>query len=225
RDHQKCRRHVSQTLGESTQVKDRQKYRIRRKRPREVQILYMCRCDKVEVRDLKAGGIGSDAKQIDDKHTWSSLSNTSTSSSIWTDESPSTAEIVLKIMVIHPKEMCSLIKALMELHSYGGRREILSLGLSQRLERKPCVHDLFGKEKPAAVFVAGIVSQKQMSKFSESKMLAEQMADSNRKGFPERLAYVQGAADGSKPFLKRINFLSAEKNRSCSAPRDAMVKK
>lgn len=45
------------------------------------------------------------------------------------------------------------------------------------------------------------------------------MADSNRKGFPERLAYVQGAADGSKPFLKRINFLSAEKNRSCSAPR------
>ncbi|CAF1701578.1 unnamed protein product [Brassica napus] len=64
-----------------------------------------------------------------------------------------------------------------------------------------------------------IVSQKQMSKFSESKMLAEQMADSNRKGFPERLAYVQGAADGSKPFLKRINFLSAEKNRSCSAPR------
>ncbi|KAF8102712.1 hypothetical protein N665_0196s0007 [Sinapis alba] len=101
--------------------------------------------------------------------------------------------------------------------------------------RNPRVHDLFGKEKPAAVFVPGIVSQKQilgLSKFYDSKvLLAERVAETNRKGFPERLAYGQRAvldtdvghfrreADGSKPFLKRLNFLSAEKSRSSSAPR------
>ncbi|KAJ4891260.1 hypothetical protein Rs2_31008 [Raphanus sativus] len=108
--------------------------------------------------------------------------------------------------------------------------------LDERI-RNPRVHDMFGKEKPAAVFVPGIVSQKQilgLSKFYDSKvLLAERVAEANRKGgFPERLAYGQRAvldsdvghfrreADGSsKPFLKRLNFLSAEKNRSSSAPR------
>ncbi|KAL1195696.1 hypothetical protein V5N11_035676 [Cardamine amara subsp. amara] len=111
--------------------------------------------------------------------------------------------------------------------------------LDERI-RNPRVHDLFGKVKPAAVFVPGIVSQKHfigLSKFYDSKvLLAERVAETNRKGFPERLVYGKGPVmdsdvvgrregDGSKPFLKRMNFLSAEKNnrslpeRSCSAPR------
>ncbi|CAN8247407.1 unnamed protein product [Cochlearia groenlandica] len=111
---------------------------------------------------------------------------------------------------------------------------------SEERIRNPRVHDLFGKEKPAAVFVPRIISQKQiigLSKFYDSKvLLAKRVAETNRKGFPKSLVYGQGAAlesdvdpfrreaDASKPFLKRINFLNAEKNiflseRSCSAPR------
>jgi len=56
---------------------------------------YIKKCDKVEDKSVKAGGvIGSqelrNMQGIDklmDKHTRSSLSNTSTSSSLWTDES------------------------------------------------------------------------------------------------------------------------------------------
>ncbi|XP_010521905.1 PREDICTED: uncharacterized protein LOC104800710 [Tarenaya hassleriana] len=109
--------------------------------------------------------------------------------------------------------------------------------------RNSRVHDLFGKEKTAPVFVPGIVPQKQfigLSKFYDTKVfLAERVAETDRKGVPGRSVYRQGGvldsgaslscpspreADNNKPFLKRISFMSLEKNkfsseRSRSAPR------
>lgn len=271
---------------------------------------YIKKCDKPEARDVKAG-----AKQIDNKHARSSLSNTSTSSSLRTDESSSSTDSgkglvdsPFRTRINHPplqyylmsskpgdcsldngdtitsQTLCSLPDATkrdaVQVHqSPRGTaflqnekkdssdvkivpktrtfltpskpespsstrvisRSLLADDFNKKGEkmderiRNPRVHDMFGKEKPAAaVFVPGIVSQKQilgLSKFYDSKvLLAERVAEANRKGlFPERLAYEQRAvldghfrreaADGSKPFLKRLNFLSAEKNRSSSAPR------
>ncbi|ESQ51461.1 hypothetical protein EUTSA_v10016221mg [Eutrema salsugineum] len=297
---------------------------------------YIKKCEKLEVKDVKAGGFGSQDlrsrqsgdKQFD-KHTRSSLSNTSTSSSLWTDESSTDSSRGLcaspfRKRINHPPLQYYLMSSkpgdcpqdfvplpprdngdTSEIHSSlpgnntdgqkdSTRRDVqfhqsprgtaflqnekkdsdlkivpktrtflssskpdspsctrvISRNLADDFKKKaeksderirnPRVHDLFGKEKPAAVFVPGIVSQKQiigLSKFYDSKvLLAERVAETNRKGFPERLTYVQGPvldsdvghfrreADGSKPFLKRINFLSAEKNRfsserSRSAPR------
>ncbi|CAN7011127.1 unnamed protein product [Brassica oleracea var. botrytis] len=260
---------------------------------------------KPEARDVKAG-----AKQIDSKHTRSSLSNTSTSSSLCTDESSSTdsgkrlVDSPFRRRINHPplqyylmsskpgdcsqdvepprddghtdttkrdavqvhqsprgtaflqkeKKDSSDVKIVPKTRTFLSpskpespsattrviSRTLLAHDFNKKGEklderiRNPRVHDMFGKEKPAAaVFVPGIVSQKQilgLSKFYDSKvLLAERVAEANRKGlFPERLAYEQPvldghfrreAADGSKPFLKRLNFLSAEKNRSSSAPR------
>ncbi|KAF8116058.1 hypothetical protein N665_0023s0036 [Sinapis alba] len=249
---------------------------------------YVNKCEKLQVRDVKAGGIGSessDAKQMDDKHTRSSLSNTSTSSSLWTDDESSNdlsrglcASPFIK-RVNHPPLQYYLMSSkpgeCSEDNGYTSQRDVqfhqsphgtaflqsekkdyefkivakpqtflspskpervISRNLADDFNKKgeerirnPHGHDMFGKVNHPAVFVPGIVSQRQimgLSKFYDSKVsLAERVADSNSKGFPKRLAYGQGtildseAADGTKPFLKRINFLSAEKNRSCSAPR------
>ncbi|CAA0373227.1 unnamed protein product [Arabidopsis thaliana] len=274
---------------------------------------YIKKCDKVEDKSVKAGGvIGSqelrNMQGIDklmDKHTRSSLSNTSTSSSLWTDESSTDSSRGLcaspfRKKINHPPLQYYLMSSkpgdnFQDLEppqdngdtSHSHRRDgqfhqtpratavqqnekkdtdvkivpktrtlfspskpdspsctrIISKNLAEDFKKKgekleerirnPRVHDLFGKEKPAAVFVPGIVSQKQfigLSKFYDSKvLLAERLAESNRKGFTERLAHGKTAildsdvgpfrreADGgSKPFLKRISFLS---ERSCSAPR------
>ncbi|KAG2327529.1 hypothetical protein Bca52824_010257 [Brassica carinata] len=271
---------------------------------------------KCEARDVKAGGIGSgdlriSAKEIGSKNTMSSLSNTSTSSSLWTDESSTDSSKGLvhspfRRRINHPPLQYYLMSSkpgdcsqdngdtsqnhsslpgnitegqrdtdatkrdAVQVHqsprgtaflqnekkdsdvipskpdSPSATTRVISRNLADDFNKKgeklddrirnPRVHDMFGKEKPAAVFVPGIVSQKQilgLSKFYDSKvLLAERVAEANRKGgFPERLAYGQRAvldsdvghfrreADGSKPFLKRLNFLSAEKNRSSSAPR------
>lgn len=287
---------------------------------------YIKKCDKLEVKDVKAGGIigsqelrnrQSGDKQID-KHTRSSLSNTSTSSSLWTDESSTDSSRGLcaspfRKRINHPPLQYYLMSSkpgdnfqdlepprdngdTSQSHSFlpgnitdrqrdSTRRDgqfhqspraaafqpnekkdsdfkiapktrtflspskpdspsctrIISRNLAEDFKKKgekleerirnPRVHDLFGKEKPAAVFVPGIVSQKQiigLSKFYDSKvLLAERVAET--KGFSEKLAYGKAAildsdvgpfrreADGSKPFLKRISFLSSD--RSCSAPR------
>ncbi|CAH8264136.1 unnamed protein product [Arabidopsis lyrata] len=284
---------------------------------------YIKKCDKVEEKSVKAGGIvGSQElrnnKQVSDKlmdkHTRSSLSNTSTSSSLWTDESSTDSSrglcaSLFRKKINHPPLQYYLMSSkpgdnfqdlepprdngdsTSECHitdTQGGpvRRDgqfhqtpretafqqnekkdtdvkmlpktrsffspskpdspsctrIISKNLAEDFKKKgekleerirnPRVHDLFGKEKPAAVFVPGIVSQKQfigLSKFYDSKvLLAERVAETNRKGFPERLLYGKSTvldsdvghfrreSDGSKPFLKRISFLS---ERSCSAPR------
>uniref|UniRef100_A0A1J3HAD4 Uncharacterized protein n=1 Tax=Noccaea caerulescens TaxID=107243 RepID=A0A1J3HAD4_NOCCA len=282
---------------------------------------YVKKCDKVEEKSVHAGG-GIASQDLrnklsgGDKHTKSSLSNTSTSSSLWTDESSTDSSRGLcaspfRKRINHPPLQYYLMSSKpgdcpqdfvppqdngdtsqshtslpgnnTDTHS---RRDVqfhqsprgtaflqnekkdsdfkivsktrtflspskpdspsctrvISRNLADDFKKKadklderirnPRVHDLFGKEKPAAVFVPGIVSQKQiigLSKFYDSKvLLAERLAETNRKGFPERsAAYGQDSDvgpfrredDGSKPFLKRINFLSAEKNRSCSAPR------
>ncbi|KAJ0238838.1 Uncharacterized protein HA466_0233860 [Hirschfeldia incana] len=273
---------------------------------------YVKKCDKPEVRDVnKAGDVR--IRQIDNKHTRSSLSNTSTSSSLWTDESSTDSSKGLvaspfRKRINHPplqyylmsskpgdcsqdpepprdngdtsqnpsslpdatkrdvrgtaflqneKKDSSDVKSVPKTRTFltpskpdspsAATTRVISRNLADDFNKKaeklderirnPRVHDMFGKEKPAAVFVPGIVSQKQilgLSKFYDSKvLLAERVAEANRKGgFPERLAYGQRAvldtevghfrreADGSsKPFLKRLNFLSAEKNRSSSAPR------
>ncbi|XP_010469947.1 PREDICTED: uncharacterized protein LOC104749931 [Camelina sativa] len=287
---------------------------------------YIKKCDKHEDKDVKAaatGGIGtldlrnrqSGDKQVD-KHTRSSLSNTSTSSSLWSDESSTDSSRGLgaspfRKRVNHPPLEYYLLSSkpgdnfqdldpprdngvLSQSHSFlpgnitdrqrgcSTRRDgqihqiprgatafqpaekkdsdfkiaapktrtflspskpdspsctrIISRNLAEDFKKKgekmeerirnPRVHDLFGKEKPAAVFIPGIVTQKQiigLSKFYDSKvLLAERVAET--KGFSEKLAYGKGAvldsgreSDGSKPFLKRISFLSSE--RSCSAPR------
>lgn len=282
---------------------------------------------KCEARDVKpGGGIGSgdvriSAKEIGSKNTMSSLSNTSTSSSLWTDESSTDSSKGLvgspfRRRINHPplqyylmsskpgdcsqdngddtsqnhsslqgnntegqrdkdatkrdavlvhqsprgtaflqneKKDSSDVKSVPKTRTFlspskppdspSATTRVISRNLADDFNKKgeklderirnPRVHDMFGKEKPAAVFVPGIVSQKQilgLSKFYDSKvLLAERVAEANRKG--ERLAYGQRAvldtdvghfrreADGSKPFLKRLNFLSAEKNRSSSAPR------
>ncbi|VVB01861.1 unnamed protein product [Arabis nemorensis] len=297
---------------------------------------YIKKCEKLEGKDVKAGSIGSpdlrnnrkfSDKQMD-KHTRSSLSNTSTSSSLWTDESSTDSSRGLCVSPFRkrinnpplqyylmsskpgdcsqdfepPRDNNDTSQSHSFLPGYNTDRQrdptgrdgqfhqsprgtaflqnekkdsdfklvpktrtflcpskpdspsctrVISRNLADDFKKKgekldernrnPRVHDLFGKEKPAAVFVPGIVSQKQLiglSKFYDSKvLLAERVAEANRKGLPEKLAYGQGAvlesdvggpfrreADGSKPFLKRINFLSAEKNRisserSLSAPR------
>ncbi|CAH2060139.1 unnamed protein product [Thlaspi arvense] len=281
---------------------------------------YIKKCEKLEVKDVKAGGgIGSQEiknrqsgggdKQMD-KHTRSSLSNTSTSSSLWTDESSTDSSRGLcaspfRKRINHPPLQYYLMSSkpgdcpkefvpprddgdTSQCHSSLPGRDVqihqsprgtaflqnekkdsdfkivpktktfltpskpdspsctrvISRNLADDFKKKgekmderirnPRVHDLFGKEKPAAVFVPGIVSQKQiigLSKFYDSKvLLAERVAETNRKGFPERLAFGHGAvldsdvatfrrereADGSKPFSKRLNFLSADKNRSLS---------
>ncbi|EOA26565.1 hypothetical protein CARUB_v10022623mg [Capsella rubella] len=281
---------------------------------------YIKKYEKHEEKVVKAGGIGlldlrnrqSGDKQVD-KHTRSSLSNTSTSSSLWTDESSTDSSRGLcaspfRKRVNHPPLQYYLMSSkpgdnfqdldpprddgdMSESHSFlpgnitDRQRDtsirdgqfhqspratalppndmkdsdfkiapktrtflspskpdspsctrIISRNLAEDFKKKgekmeerirnPRVHDLFGKEKPAAVFVPGIVSQKQiigLSKFYDSKvLLAERVAET--KGFSEKLAYGKVAvldsgreADGSKPFLKRISFLSSE--RSCSAPR------
>lgn len=269
---------------------------------------YVKKCDKPEARDVKAG-----PKQIDNKHTRSSLSSTSISSSLWTDESSTDSSKGLvaspfRRRINHPplqyylmsskpgdssldngdtsqnlsslpdaakrdpvqihqsprgtaflqneKKDSSDVKSVPKTRTFlspskpdspSATTRVISRNLADDFNKKgeklderirnPRVHDMFGKEKPAAVFVPGIVSQKQilgLSKFYDSKvLLAERVAEANRKGgFPERLAYGQRAvldtdvghfrreADGSsKPFLKRLNFLSAEKSRSSSAPR------
>ncbi|CAH8389672.1 unnamed protein product [Eruca vesicaria subsp. sativa] len=273
---------------------------------------YVKKCDKPEVRDVKAGSGDVRIRQIDNnKHTRSSLSNTSTSSSLWTDESSTDSSKGLcgspfRKRINHPPLQYYLMSSkpgdcsqdseqppldngqgdatkrdVVQFHqsprgtgflqnekkdsdvkivpktrtflspskpeSPSSATRVISRNLADDFKKKgeklderirnPRVHDMFGKEKPAAaVFVPGIVSQKQilgLSKFYDSKvLLAERVAEANRKGFPERLTYGQvsvldsdlghfrrEADNGSKPFLKRINFLSAEKNRSSSAPR------
>ncbi|CAA7038083.1 unnamed protein product [Microthlaspi erraticum] len=264
---------------------------------------YVKKCDKVEEKSVKAavgGGIGSqdlrNKLSCGDKHTKSSLSNTSTSSSLWTDESSTDssrglcASSPFRKRINHPPLQYYLMSSkpgdcpqdfvppqdngdTSQSHSRDVQfhqsprgtaflqnekkdsdskivpktrtflspskpdlpscTRVISRNLADDFKKKadklderirnPRVHDLFGKEKPAAVFVPGIVSQKQiigLSKFYDSKvLLAERLAETNRKGQDSDVGHFRREADGSKPFLKRMNFLSAEKNRSCSAPR------
>ncbi|CAN8315270.1 unnamed protein product [Cochlearia groenlandica] len=274
---------------------------------------YVKKCDKLDVKDVKAARvIGS--QEIRDRPSgdikqMSSLSNTSTSSSLWTDESSTDSSRGLCASpfikkVNHPplryylmsskpgdcsqnygdtsQSHSSVPETITEREKDAIRRDekfhqsprgtaflknekkyyestivpktrtflspskpdspsctrVISRNLAddfvkkgEKLEeriRNPRVHDLFGKEKPAAVFVPRIVFQKQrigLSKFHDSTvLLAERAAETNRKGIPERLAHgldsdvgsFRREADGSKPFLKRMNFLSAEKSRSSS---------